>query len=54
MLVICLHAVQISNSSIEPIDRTLSLPTRGDLGAIAMKGVLRIPQNPSITGASDC
>ena len=36
--------------------QVLSRQARVDLGAMAMKGLLRIPQNPSITGTSpsDC
>ena len=46
-------------SSIGSIDRTLAgvtSPARVDLGAMAIKEVLRIPQSFSITGASspDC
>ena len=45
----------MSNSSIWPIDSSLSGPTTPDQigpGSNGNKGVLRIPQSSSITGAS--
>ena len=49
----------MSNSSISPIDRTLSGASFSDQsgpGSDGNEGVFRIPQSPSITGASpsDC
>ena len=49
----------MSNSSIWPIDKTLSdatTPVESEPGSNDNEGVLRIPQSPSITGASpsDC
>ena len=43
-------------SSIWPVDRTLSLWARMDLGVIAIKGYSAFPQSSSITGtsSSDC
>ena len=42
----------MSNSSIQPIDRTLSGATTPGPGNDGNEGVLCIPQNSSITGAS--
>ena len=53
-LVICLHFGLMSNSSIWPIDRTLSgatTPGQSWPGSNGNEGVLRIPQSSNITGA---
>ena len=53
--VICLHTVKMSNSSIWPIDRTLSgatIPGLGGSGSYCNEVVLHIPQTSSFTGAS--
>ena len=53
------YIVQISNSSIRPINRTLSsaiTPGQSGLGSDSNEGVLHIPQSSRITGTSpsDC
>ena len=52
--VICLHSVELSNSSIWPIDRILSgtTPRESRPENDGNERVLRIPQRFSITGAS--
>ena len=54
-LVICLHSVKISNSSISPVDKTLSgaiTPSQSGPISDCNEGVLNIPQCSGITGAS--
>ena len=57
--VICLHTVWLTTSSIWFIDRPLSGATtlgQSGSGSNGIEGVLSIPQNSSVTGASpsDC